>query len=585
MNQLKDCFKPYTKFLFFSVLFMLVDVIAEIMQPLLMARIVGKGIESGNVAYILSTGFLMILLALISIAGGIGNSKYAAKSGVGFATQLRQILFEKVQSFSFKNIDTFSTASLSTRLTNDVTLLQNTVVTGMRILIRAPLMLIFSIIMAIRLSVSLSVVLAVIVPVLLIFVVVMVRHAMPMFQFMQNRVDILNRNVQENVTNVRVVKSFVREDYEKEKFRGANMDLMNASLRAMNLVIISMPMMMLLMNTSIVSIVWIGGKRIINGYMDVATMSAFINYIMMILMSLIMISMMFILFTRASASYKRIREVLDTEVDLTDYDGKGLPDDLQGEPNIKMKGSVIFDHVSFSYDVHSSGEEILSDVNFSAEPGDVVAIIGSTGAGKSSFVQLIPRLYDVTAGRVLIDGKDVREYDLRTLRSQIGMVLQKNTLFSGTIRDNLKWGNPNATEEEVVLAAQNAQAHEFIMGFPNGYDTWIEQGGVNVSGGQKQRICIARAMLKNPAVLILDDSTSAVDTATEAKIRQSFRKSLKDTTTFLIAQRISSVQDADKIIVLDDGEIVDVGTHEQLMNSCQAYQEIYESQTGKEATA
>jgi len=562
---------------------MLLDVIAEIMQPLLMAQIVGKGILLGDVSYILKIGFSMILLALVSIAAGIGNSKYSAKSGVGFAAELRQTLFKKVQSFSFRNIDTFSTASLSTRLTNDVTLLQNTVITGMRILIRAPLMLLFSIIMAVRLSVSLSIVLAVIVPILLVFVAIMVHYAMPRFKLMQSRVDILNQNIQENVTNVRVVKSFVRGAYEKEKFRDSNTNLMKASLRAMNLVIISMPMMMLLMNASIISIVWIGGTRIINGYMDVATMSAFINYIMMILMSLIMISMMFILFTRASASYQRIREVLDAEVDLTDRYDETHSDVLQQEVKAKIKGDVAFEHVSFSYDLKGQGDEILSDINFSAKQGEVIAIIGSTGAGKSSFVQLIPRLYDVTAGSVLIDGKDVREYNLYTLRSQIGMVLQKNTLFSGTIRDNLKWGDSNATDEEVILAAKNAQAHGFIMSFPKGYDTWIDQGGVNVSGGQKQRLCIARAMLKKPAILILDDSTSAVDTATEAKIRESFHESLKETTTFLIAQRISSVQDADKIIVLDDGRILDIGTHDQLLKRCQTYQEIYESQAGKEA--
>ncbi|WP_324822993.1 ABC transporter ATP-binding protein [Sinanaerobacter sp. ZZT-01] len=585
MNQIRNCLKPYKKYIFYAVLFMLLDVVAEIMQPLLMAQIIGKGILLGDVSFILKIGLSMILLALVSIAAGIGNSKYSAKSGVGFAAELRQTLFKKVQSFSFRNIDTFSTASLSTRLTNDVTLLQNTVITGMRILIRAPLMLLFSIIMAVRLSVSLSIVLAVIVPILLVFVAIMVHYAMPRFKLMQKRVDILNQNIQENVTNVRVVKSFVRGAYEKEKFRDSNTNLMKASLHAMNLVIISMPMMMLLMNTSIVSIVWIGGTRIINGYMDVATMSAFINYIMMILMSLIMISMMFILFTRASASYQRIREVLDAEVDLTDHYDETHSDVIQQEVEEKIKGDVAFEHVSFSYDLKGQGDEILSDINFSAKQGEVIAIIGSTGAGKSSFVQLIPRLYDVTAGNVLIDGKDVREYNLHTLRSQIGMVLQKNTLFSGTIRDNLKWGDPNATDEEVILAAKNAQAHGFIMSFPKGYDTWIDQGGVNVSGGQKQRLCIARAMLKKPAILILDDSTSAVDTATEAKIRESFHESLKETTTFLIAQRISSVQDADKIIVLDEGKILDIGTHDQLLKRCQTYQEIYESQAGKEASA
>lgn len=586
MKKILGCLKPYGNYVAFAVSFMIVDVIAEILQPLLMARIVGIGIQSGSMKLILQTGALMIFTAFISIAGGIGNSKFSAKAGVGFAAQLRQKLFEKVQTFSFQNIDAFSTASLSTRLTNDVTLMQNTVTMGMRILIRAPFMLVFAVIMAIRMSVSLSIVLSVIVPVLLIFAAVIISRAMPMFQLMQTCVDMLNRNVQENVTNVRVVKSFVREDYEKKKFRSSNQALMDASLRAMNLVIINMPMMMFLMNASIVSIVWIGGRNIIQGSMDVATMSAFINYIMMILMSLIMISMMFIMLTRASASYKRIREVLDTEVDLTNpSEGKTCSGEMEKRDRSRIKGEVVFENVFFRYDTGSQGGEILSNISFSAKPGEVVAIIGSTGSGKSSLVQLIPRLYDVSAGRVLVDGKDVREYDLSALRGEIGMVLQKNTLFSGTIWDNLKWGNQNVTEEEVIEAAKNAQAHEFIMGFSEGYDTWIEQAGVNVSGGQKQRLCIARAILKKPAILILDDSTSALDTATEAKIRQSFDKSLKNVTIFLIAQRISSVQEADKIVVLDDGKITDVGTHEELLADSPTYREIYESQMGAEVSA
>ncbi len=585
MNQIMNCIKPYKKYVFYAVFFMLIDVAAEIMQPLLMAQIVGKGIGEGDIRYILGIGGAMILLSFLSIGAGIGNSKYSATSGAGFAAELRSRLFQKVQSFSFRNIDSFSTASLSTRLTNDVTLLQNTVVTGMRILIRAPLMLVFSIIMAIRLSVSLSMVLAVIVPLLFLFVALIGSQAMPKFKLMQSRIDVLNQNIQENVTNVRVVKSFVREDYEKKKFSGANADLTEASLRAMNLVIVAMPMMMLLMNASIVSIVWIGGKSIIGGTMDVAAMSAFINYIMLILMSLIMISMMFILFTRASASYQRICEVFNTEIDLTDDGQKTELDASAASVGETIKGNVDFEHVSFSYDSGSAENQILSDINFSAKAGEIIALIGSTGAGKSSLVQLIPRLYDVTAGKVLIDGKEVKEYTLHHLRNQIGMVLQKNTLFSGTIRDNLKWGDADATEEEVVAAAKNAQAHDFIMSFPKGYDTWIEQGGVNVSGGQKQRLCIARAMLKKPAILILDDSTSAVDTATEAKIRQAFSQSLKGTTTFLIAQRISSVKDADKIIVLEEGKTVDIGRHEELLERCQTYREIYESQAGKEVSA
>ncbi|MBQ6684988.1 MAG: ABC transporter ATP-binding protein, partial [Firmicutes bacterium] len=488
-------------------------------------------------------------------------------------------LFDQVQEFSFKNIDTFSTASLTTRLTNDVTQLQNTCTMGMRLLIRAPLMLVFSVVMAIQLSPQLSVVLAVATPVLLISVSLIIRKAMPMFNLMQKGVDQLNRTVQENVTNVRVVKSFVSQEHEKEKFDEANDNLMNRAMNAMNLVILNMPVMMMIMNISTLTVLWVGGKMIIGAEFDVATLNAFISYIFMILMSLMMVSMLFIMLSRATASYNRIKEVLETEIDLTDS-----PAIASGEASgagHKIRGLVEFDGVKFHY--NDNGEEVLENITFTAQPGQVVAIIGGTGAGKSSLIQLIPRLYDVTAGSVKIDGIDVRQYPLEELRSQIGMVLQKNTLFSGTIAENLRWGNENATDDEIRQAAEAACAADFIEGFPDKYETWIDQDGVNVSGGQKQRLCIARAMLKKPPILILDDSTSAVDTATEAKIRQAFHTTLKDTTTFIIAQRISSVQDADQIIVLDDGKIVGMGNHAELLKSCEEYQEIYESQMGKGA--
>lgn len=574
--------KPYLKYVALAVGCMVLDVLAEIVQPVLMARIIGPGIQAGNMQVVWTTGIGMIAVALICILAAMGNSRFSAIAGAGFAANLRCALFEKVQEFSFKNIDTFSTASLTTRLTNDVTQLQNTCTMGMRILIRAPLMLIFSSIMAVKLSPSLSVVLAVATPILLISVGLIIRKAMPMFKLMQKGVDQLNRTVQENVTNVRVVKSFVSQDHEREKFDEANDNLMNRAMNAMNLVILNMPIMMLIMNVSTMLVLWIGGQQVIGETFDVATLNAFISYIFMILFSLMMVSMLFIMLSRATASYNRIKEVMETEVDLTDTSEAIASGETSGAGH-KIRGFVEFEHVKFHY--NDNGEEVLEDINFKAEPGQVVAIIGGTGAGKSSLIQLIPRLYDATSGVVKVDGIDVRNYPLEELRSQIGMVLQKNTLFSGTIADNLRWGNENATDEEIREAAAAACAADFIEGFPDKYDTWIDQGGVNVSGGQKQRLCIARAMLKKPPILILDDSTSAVDTATEAKIRQAFYTMLKDTTTFIIAQRISSVQDADQIIVLDDGKIVGMGNHEELLKSCEEYREIYESQMGKGADA
>jgi len=579
LKRMYSYLKPYIKYVGLAVGCMIIDVLAEIVQPVLMARIVGPGIQGGNMQIVWTTGIAMIAVALICIAAAIGNSRFSAIAGAGFAANLRSSLFDQVQEFSFKNIDTFSTASLTTRLTNDVTQLQNTCTMGMRLLIRAPLMLVFSVVMAIQLSPQLSVVLAVATPVLLISVGLIIRKAMPMFNLMQKGVDQLNRTVQENVTNVRVVKSFVSQEHEKEKFDEANDNLMNRAMNAMNLVILNMPVMMMIMNISTLTVLWVGGKMIIGAEFDVATLNAFISYIFMILMSLMMVSMLFIMLSRATASYNRIKEVLETEIDLTDS-----PAIASGEASAaghKICGLVEFDGVKFHY--NDNGEEVLENITFTVQPGQVVAIIGGTGAGKSSLIQLIPRLYDVTAGSVKIDGIDVRQYPLEELRSQIGMVLQKNTLFSGTIAENLRWGNENATDDEIRQAAEAACAADFIEGFPDKYETWIDQGGVNVSGGQKQRLCIARAMLKKPPILILDDSTSAVDTATEAKIRQAFHTTLKDTTTFIIAQRISSVQDADQIIVLDDGKIVGMGNHAELLKSCEEYQEIYESQMGKGA--
>lgn len=579
MKQMYSYLKPYLGAVVLAVTCMLVDVLSEILQPVLMARIVGKGIEEGDMRLIATTGLMMVGVAVVCIAAGMANSLFSAMAGTGFSANLRRALFDKVQEFSFKNIDAFSTASLTTRLTNDVTMLQNICVMGMRLLIRAPLMLVFSVGMAIRMSPSLSWVLAVVTPVLLITVGFIVRQGMPRFEQMQKGIDRVNQTVQENVTNVRVVKSFVQEEFEKEKFAQANDNLMQRSLSAMNLVIFTMPVMMLLINGSIIAVLSIGGRKIIAGELDVATMTAFINYIFMILMSLMMVSMLFIMLSRASASYVRIKEVLMAEVDL-----KEAPAENQVAGHT-IRGQVSFEQVSFRYNDSPDGDDVLSNITFTAQPGQVIAIIGGTGAGKSSLIQLIPRLYDATGGSVAIDGIDVRDYPLQELRSQIGMVLQKNTLFSGTIKDNLRWGREDATDEEIRQAAEAACAADFIESFPDGYDTWIDQGGVNVSGGQKQRLCIARAMLKKPPILILDDSTSAVDTATESRIRRAFHTVLADTTTFIIAQRISSVQEADLILVLDDGRMAGMGTHQQLLKENREYREIYESQMGKEAEA
>ncbi len=575
MKQLSGFIAPYKKPITLAVIFMLLDVICEVIQPTLMTNIVGKGIQSQSAGYIVGTGLLMIFVAFLAILAGFGNARCSAVAGVGFAAKLRRGLFAKVQEFSFHNIDHFSTASLATRLTNDVTQMQNAAIMSLRIMLRAPMMFVFALIMAIRMNASLAIILVVVIPLLAVAMFLIIRRAMPLFGGMQTRMDALNSSVQENLTNVRVIKSFVRQNYEKEKFKDANNGLTAASLKAMNAVILSMPLMMLTMNLSTVAVVWFGGGQVITGQLNVAQMTAFINYIFQILISLMMVSMMFVMFSRASASYKRIIEVLDAEIDLENSSSAG---------ERPIRGNVSFENVSFQYDP-ANPEPVLKDISFTARAGEVIAIVGGTGSGKTSLVQLIPRLYDVSAGRVLLDGVDVREYTIESLRGQIGMVLQKNTLFSGTIRDNLKWGNERAAEEEIVEAAKAAQAHDFIMSFPKGYDTWMEQGGVNVSGGQKQRLCIARAILKKPPVLILDDSTSAVDTATEAKIRQAFHTVLRDTTTFIIAQRISSVKDADRIIVLSDGRISAVGTHEELLATSGEYQEIYESQLGKEANA
>jgi ATP-binding cassette subfamily B protein len=549
---------------------MLTEVFGEIMLPRLTSMIINNGVATRDVEYILKMGGRMVAIAVVMAAGGIGASYFSSKASICFSTDLRKDVFHKVQQFSFKNIDDFSTGSLVTRLTNDIQQIQNVVMMSLRLLFRAPGLLIGGLIMAYLMNRQLMVILLVVIPLLVFGIFLILKAAFPRFEVMQKKIDRLNSGVQEALTNVRVIKSFVREDFEEKKFQATNRDLKEGSLDAMKIVIISMPVMMLAMNVTTLAVVWYGGNLIIAGKMPVGDLTAFTTYIVQILMSLMLLSMVFLQASRAMASLRRVREVLDTEIDLTDEHASELSAQV-------TSGKVEFRNVSFQY-VKGMDEMVLKHINFTAEPGETIGIIGSTGSGKTSLVQMIPRLYDADEGQVLVDGIDVRDYSIRNLREGVGMVLQKNVLFSGTIEENLRWGDENATMEEIILMSESAQADGFVSNFKDGYDTDLGQGGSNVSGGQKQRLCIARALLKKPKILILDDSTSAVDTATEARIRQCFQTTLKDTTKFIIAQRIGSVEGSDKIIVLDDGQIVGMGSHEELMESCEAYQEIYYSQ-------
>lgn len=569
--------KPYLSAFIIGPCLMLTEVFGEIMLPKLMSMIINNGVAGRDSGYIIRIGLCMVLVALVMAVSGIGGAYFSAKASISFTSDLRKDLFAKVQQFSFKNIDEFSTGSLVTRLTNDVQQVQQVMMMGLRLALRAPGMLVGALIMAFVMNRSLALIILIVIPVLSVVIAAIMMTAYPRFGIMQTKLDKMNSGIQEALTNVRVIKSFVREDYEKDKFRTANEDLQNTSLKAMNIVIATMPVMMLAMNITTVAVVWYGGNLIIGGKMLVGDLTAFTTYIVQILMSLMMLSMVFLQSSRAMASIKRINEVIKTEIDLTDENAKCR--DL----TVK-EGLVEFRDVSFSY--HEGSEDrVLEHISFTAKPGQIVGIIGSTGSGKTSLVQLIPRLYDATEGQVLVDGVDVRDYSLHHLREGVGMVLQKNVLFSGTIEENLRWGDESASMEDLRAIADAAQADSFVSSFPDGYDTDMGQGGVNVSGGQKQRLCIARALLKRPKILILDDSTSAVDTATEAKIRECFRTTLKDTTKFIIAQRIGSVEEADEIIVLDEGKIIGKGTHEELLRSCVAYQEIYYSQRDKEVSA
>lgn len=583
MKQYKKYVIPYKSAFILGPIFMIVEVLGEIILPKLMSMIINYGcgqdvtVAAKGPAYIIGIGAAMIGTALLMMMGGVLGAYFAVKASVNFAGDLRRDVFAKVQKFSFANIEKFSTGSLVTRLTNDITNIQNVLSMGLRMLLRAPGMLIGGLIMAFLMNAKLALVFCVVIPVLIIALAFVMKTAFPRFDVMQTKIDGLNSRIQENITNQRVVKSFVRDDFEKETFDRANNELKDKTLRAMKVVILTMPIMTLAMNLTVMAVVWFGGQQILIGDMPVGNLTAFTTYVTQILMSLMMVSMIMIQGSRAMASSHRILEVLDTDIDLND-------DNASEKDRLVTSGEIEFKNVCFRY-YKKHKKNVLQNINFTAKPGEVVGIIGSTGSGKSSLVQLIPRLYDCDEGKVLVDGVNVKEYSLNHLRDGVAMVLQKNTLFSGSIMENLRWGDEEATDEQVKEAAKAAQADGFVSEFADGYDRELGQGGVNVSGGQKQRLCIARALLKKPKILILDDSTSAVDTATEAQIRKSFSTTLKDTTKLIIAQRISSVEDADRILVMDEGQIVGQGTHKELLESCETYQEIYYSQRSKEEVA
>ena len=575
-RKLFQFIKPYRHWAILGPLLMALEVAMDLMQPRMIQRIVDEGIAQLDMSIVLNTGLMMIGFALVGAVGGVGCSAFSVLASQGFGTDLRSALFRKVQSLSFGNLNELETGQLITRLTNDVTQVQEVVSMLLRIMVRAPLILVGSLIMAILTSPRLALMLLVLAPFLLLLLSLVIRKAYPLFSQVQGRLDDLNTVMQENLAGVRVVKAFVRARHEEKRFEATNERLMDLTIRAARTVAVTMPGMMLALNLGVVGTIWFGGLQVTVGAMHVGELIAFINYLMRTLMALMFVSMLVMRVARAEASADRIQEVLDAEPHIQNRPGAKAP--------FAPRGRVAFENVTFSYDTDGR-DPVLKGLDFLAEPGQMVAILGATGSGKSTLIHLIPRFYDVTDGRVTIDGVDVRDVDKAALRRNIGIALQESVLFSGTIRDNIRYGRPEATQEEVEAAAKAAQAHDFVLEFPDGYDAVVGQRGVNLSGGQKQRIAIARALLTQPVVLILDDSTSSVDVETEIKIQAALDRLMKDRTSFVIAQRISTVLNADKILVLDDGKVAAQGTHGELLASSPIYREIYESQLGNGAMA
>ena len=573
-KQLMGYIQQYRKYFILAPLLVVGESLAELILPYLMGKIVDDGVQNGDIPYLLIVGGIMVVVAALGIVDGIFAAKFSAKASQGFGYNLREALFKKVQTFSFADVDKFSTASLVTRCTTDVKQLQQTAMELTRVLIRAPSLLIISLVICIRMNWKLSITFLIAIPTLLAVVLIVMKFTTYLFEVMQTKIDNLNASVQENLIAIRVVKSFVRMGHEKLKFKKANDDLMKTSISATIRLSVMEPATRMVLYGTTLAIYWFGGKMVGTGQLQSGQLLSFVTYINNILMSVMMCSMVLMGMTRARACGNRVVEVLNHEPDIKD----GSEGENGAAEDTPIRGEIRFDHVSFQYPQSDRRDMVLDDVSFTIPAGSFVAIVGATGVGKTSMVSLIPRFYDTTSGGVYIDGVNVKDYNLRHLRSHIGMVLQNNVLFTGTIRSNLQWGAPGAEDETLLSATKDSQAYEFISRFPEGLDTEIEQGGVNVSGGQKQRLCIARAMLKKPSILILDDSSSAVDSGTEGKIRETFYSKYKDTTVLLVAQRISSVQYADQIIVLDQGKLSDMGSHDELMARSKVYQEIYASQ-------
>ncbi len=568
LRRIFSYMKQYKKYAYLALICIAVEAMLELLVPMIMADLIDNGVANGDTHYIYVKGFEMALCALIALVLGIGSARFQALAGQGLGANIRKAEYEKLQSYSFSNIDHFRVSSLVTRLTSDVTNIQNSVSTGMRPFGRSPVMLIFASSIAFTINGTLALVFFVALPILAVLLIIIIMNVRPLYAKMQNAIDLVNRSIQENLTAVRVVKSYVRGEYEVDKFKDVNAKLKSESEKAFGIAVLNMPAMQFVMYGTIIAILFVGGHLINNGQLKIGELTSFLSYVLLILNSLMMMSNVFLMMTRSLASATRIVEVLDEKIDITD----------ENSQDISVKhGEIEFDHVWFKYK-NEAKEYVLSDVSFHIKPGQTVGIIGQTGSAKTTLVQLIPRLYDATKGTVRIDGVDVKNYPVKHLRDAIAVVLQKNTLFSGSLISNLRWGNENATKEEIDEACHIACVDEFLDRLPAGYESEMGQGGVNVSGGQKQRICIARAILKKPKVLILDDSTSAVDTATEGRIREELAKKLPDMTKLVIAQRISSVKHADQIIILDKGCVNEIGTHEELLRTNKIYQEIYESQ-------